>query len=202
MQPSRSRQAFKGKDRATCFRSWNNHSLHLLHSCTVFQQLPLVGGELGLLGDLVSWNHIEQKVKGLVVCDNSCYVIPLQSLAVLLASIVGCFMRYLGDKHLACECEEDGCLGRYHPHIFVRLHNLLNPCQWQLLLLECIQIVWLLVDFLTDFLKFNRKFLHVLLHLWVVDVRADSSSVGRSSRWSRKWRLSHLQRLAYNSLSR
>lgn len=81
----------------------------------------------------------------------------------------------LGDEDIATFREEDWCLSRYHLHIWVCLHNLLDSRQWQLVEFVVMIVGFEVVDYL---LPVGRKditivTLQTLIYLWQV----------RSAKW-------------------
>lgn len=82
----------------------------------------------------------------------------------------GRLVRDFCDEKSAGECEEDWSLARDHSHVFVRLHDLFDASQRQLLLLEVVQLLRVLVNLFPNFqvllLELLQVFLHFLVYFW------------------------------------
>jgi len=93
-----------------------------------------------LVDEFVSRHNVHQEIKDVSSGNGSCNVILLQCAPLVLFSVDPWAQRELQDEHLTCLGKQYWCLCRYHSHILICLHYLLDPCKWQLMILEVIHL--------------------------------------------------------------
>ena len=91
---------------------------------------------------MLVWNGIQEKVIDFSVHYRRTYVIPLERLPVIFRGIIIRLMRHLDDKHFACLGKENRGLCGDHADVLIGLHDLLDPCKRQFLVLEPFQIIY------------------------------------------------------------
>ena len=97
-----------------------------------------------LVLDLIPRHNIHQKIKYIRPSNRRGDIILLQRPPLVLLRVQPRPYRQLQNEELAGLGEEDWGLRRDHPHILIRLHNLLDAGQRQLVVLEVVHLLDLL----------------------------------------------------------
>lgn len=100
--------------------------------------------EARLVLDLVSGHNIDQEIENISPGNGGGNVVFLQSASFVLLGVEPRPDGELEDEELAGLGEKDGSLGRYHPHVLVGLHDLLDAGQGELVVLEIVHLLDLL----------------------------------------------------------
>ena len=79
----------------------------------------------------------------------------------MFARVVRRLVRDLRDEHLTSERENNGRLTRYHAHVLVGLHDLLDTSQGQNLRLQSVQVIGFGLDFIVQLLELFVQFVYV-----------------------------------------
>ena len=93
-------------------------------------------GAAGLLLGLLAGHDVDEEVEDVGARDGRGDVVPLQGAALVLLGVQPGPDGELEDEELAGLGEQHGRLGGDHAHVLVGLHDLLDPGQRQLVVLE------------------------------------------------------------------
>lgn len=139
-------------------RSDTRHALSLLGG--VLRSLRGGGGGLTcralcVCGSFLPGHDVDEEVEHVGLREGRGNVTALQGTALVLLCMNPRAHGQFGDKDIASLGEEDGCFSRDHLDFGVRLHDLLDSCQGQLMELVVVGIILEVVDSLLPISRQN-----------------------------------------------
>ena len=122
------------------------------------------GADVVLFG-IVTRDDVDKEVKDVGFLNGGGDVASLQGASLSLLGLGPGAMRELEDEHLAGLCEEDGGLGGDHADVLVGLHDLLDACEREEMVLEVGGLLDLGHLLEPELAELGREFLEVVLLL-------------------------------------